>query len=79
MYLYTIAVERSFAKMPRHNRTPPYTPPRPGQSCTAKRRFRSEFEAQRAAELQMLMQPTLELRVYHCPECGGWHLTRSLS
>ncbi|HEU4830991.1 MAG TPA: hypothetical protein VFS65_02365 [Candidatus Saccharimonadales bacterium] len=42
-----------------------------------KRKFSSEKEAQKAAELQMLMQPSLSLRVYKCNQCNNWHLTRS--
>jgi hypothetical protein len=76
MYLYTIPVERTFAKMPRKNNLPTHQPYRFTSGCSQKRRFVREKEAQDAAEYQMLIKPTLELSVYKCQECGGWHLTR---
>lgn len=45
-------------------------------NCDKKRRFTSEREANKAAEYQMLVKPELELFVYKCDLCGGWHLTR---
>jgi hypothetical protein len=51
-------------------------PPRP-DACS-KRKFPSE-----AAALTALISAALsrspnraEKRVYHCPDCGGWHLTK---
>ncbi len=44
--------------------------------CQNKRKFRNEREALEAAEYQMLIKPSLELSVYKCDVCGGWHLTR---
>lgn len=48
-------------------------------SCDVKRRFTSEKAAQEAAEFRMLEHMTLDLEVYHCMECHGWHLTRKQS
>ena len=62
--------------MPRKNSTPKHVPFRFVSNCQAKRRFTSEKEALSAAEHQMLTQPNLELTVYKCELCGGWHLTR---
>lgn len=76
MYLYTISVEEAFAKMPRRNNTPVHKPFLFTPSCSQKRRFLKEREALDAAEHQMLIKPNLELSVYKCEHCGGWHLTR---
>lgn len=46
--------------------------------CNGKRRFANEREALAAADYQMLLKPDLELAVYQCQFCGGWHLTRSI-
>lgn len=62
--------------MPRRNNTQSHQPFRFISSCDTKRRFRTEREAIAAAEYQMLIKPTLELSVYKCEQCGGWHLTR---
>jgi len=53
-----------------------HTPFRFTSGCDQKRRFKAEKEAREAAEYQMLITPTLELSVYMCQMCGGWHLTR---
>jgi hypothetical protein len=45
-------------------------------SCSAKRKYMTESQAQEAAEYQMLLKPTLELTTYMCGQCGSWHLTR---
>ncbi|MEP6710244.1 MAG: hypothetical protein ABJA64_00820 [Candidatus Saccharibacteria bacterium] len=45
-------------------------------NCQNKRRFANEKDAQQAADDQMLMKMDLELSVYQCRLCGGWHLTR---
>jgi hypothetical protein len=76
MYLYTIPVERIFANMPRRNNTQPHSHFRFTNGCDQKRRFVREKEALDAAEYQMLIKPTLDLSVYKCELCGGWHLTR---
>jgi hypothetical protein len=65
--------------MPRKNNTPPHLPLRFVNACEQKRRFRTEKEAASAAEHQMLLKPDLELSVYQCELCGGWHLTRNQS
>jgi hypothetical protein len=77
MYVYTITAERPFAKiMPRQNHTPPHRPFQFTSSCQQKRRFATERQALEAADYQMLVKPGLELAVYKCPDCHGWHLTR---
>lgn len=62
--------------MPRRSETPKHQPFRFGSNCESKRRFDTERKAQEAADYQMLMKPELELAVYKCELCGGWHLTR---
>ncbi len=46
------------------------------QNCTAKRKYRNEVDAMRAAEIQMLADMNLELNTYKCDVCRHWHLTR---
>ncbi|HVI69838.1 MAG TPA: hypothetical protein VM581_05305 [Magnetospirillaceae bacterium] len=47
------------------------------QTCGEKRRYPTEFEAERVGKEQELLNPGLELRIYKCQAgCGGWHLTR---
>ena len=43
--------------------------------CREKRRFRTEKQAIYDAETRMLADLQLELDVYQCPVCRGWHLT----
>jgi acetone carboxylase gamma subunit len=62
--------------MPRKNNTPLHQKFKLILSCTQKRAFTTEKLAQIAAETQMLQKPGLELRVYLCPDCHKWHLTR---
>lgn len=45
-------------------------------SCNSKRRYRSENEATRVADVQMLENMSLELEVYKCDSCRFWHLTK---
>lgn len=45
-------------------------------SCASKRRYDSKHEAEATAEDQMNLDPDLKLRVYQCPYCAGWHLTK---
>jgi hypothetical protein len=61
--------------MPRKNKAVPHAQFNFIQDCQQKRRFKNEVDATKAAELQMLMQPGLELSTYLCNTCGGWHLT----
>lgn len=44
-------------------------------TCDAKRKYRSQNEAEKVAEIQMLSNQGLELGVYKCNLCSGWHLT----
>lgn len=62
--------------MPRKNKALPHQPYQRRSSCDTKRRYKTEQEATKIAEYQMLLHPDLELSVYHCQDCGGWHLTR---
>ena len=47
-------------------------------SCTNKRRYANKLAAERQAYINMLSQPDLELSVYSCDSCKGWHLTSRL-
>lgn len=55
----------------------PFIPLPPRRSC-GKVRYDSEREAKLVAEQQELIftNNNLQLKVYHCPYCGGWHLTK---
>jgi len=63
--------------MPRRQQPIRHQPFQPKDNCAAKRRFPTEKQAVSAADTQMLVQPNVELHVYECPNCGGWHLTRT--
>lgn len=43
--------------------------------CDTKRKYRNENEAEKVAEVQMLINQNLELGVYKCQYCSYWHLT----
>ena len=45
-------------------------------TCQQKMRYSNELSARRAADLKNLEQTDLNLSVYQCNVCGGWHLTR---
>ncbi len=45
-------------------------------TCSGKKPYAAEHDAQRAAELAMLRDMSLELSVYRCDLCRKWHLTR---
>lgn len=45
-------------------------------TCSTKRRFKTEAEARDAAEFGMLRDMNIELDVYQCLTCQQWHLTR---
>lgn len=64
-----------FDSMPRHNKTIPHKPPLPPISCAKKRRYISEKDALEVAAYQMTLKPEVELGIYRCMHCGGWHLT----
>jgi hypothetical protein len=42
--------------------------------CLGKQRFENREEAKLAAEYQS-KQRRIKLRQYHCPACGGYHLS----
>ena len=39
--------------------------------------YENRTSATRAMEKRTRANPTLDLRVYRCPDCGMYHLTRS--
>lgn len=45
--------------------------------CAKKQRYASESEAQKTANAAMRNRPEHPLRIYDCPECNGWHITKS--
>ena len=51
----------------------------PASTCKSKRRFSTEKIAIRAADDQMLKNSDLNLTIYKCSSCQGWHLTRLIS
>ena len=64
--------------MPRRTSPQKHTPFQAPKTCSEKRRFKTEAEAQKAADFQMLTNMQLSLRVYKCPQCQSWHLTRRI-
>ena len=46
------------------------------RGCKKKIRYRSEAAARGAVKHRRRFQPDIELRVYDCPICQGWHLTK---
>ena len=44
-------------------------------ACRRKTRYRNKTTALRVARKRMAMGVPY-LRVYHCPYCNGWHLTK---
>ena len=44
-------------------------------SCTSKKRYDTEYDAEKVAARVFAIRLTA-LRVYPCFECGGYHLTR---
>jgi len=61
--------------MPRKNNHVKHLPFSFQNNNKNKRRFKSQQAAEKAAELQMLIVPGLELTVYAAD--GGWYLTRN--
>lgn len=49
------------------------------KTCGDKRRYATEREAREVADQQEMLNYTqdLQLKVYKCATCGGWHLTRN--
>jgi rubrerythrin len=62
--------------MPRRNNIEKHQPFIFNGSCQNKRRYKTEQEARKMADLQILEKMNLELSVYKCDICGFWHLTR---
>lgn len=46
--------------------------------CSSKRRYLSPQEAEKNAKVARRKRNE-RLRVYRCPHCAGWHLTKKLS
>jgi hypothetical protein len=61
--------------MSRRNNTPKHTLFTVGLETHTKRKFYTEEQAQRAAELGMLENSNINLSAYKCDLCNGWHLT----
>jgi len=64
--------------MPRKNNNSIHRPYSTSGLFCVKKRFKTEKEAQDAAEFQMLEHMSLELSVYKCESCKYWHLTRNV-
>lgn len=47
----------------------------PRRICAKKKRYLSEHYAMRVMRVRQPYE-SVELHVYRCPECNGWHLTR---
>lgn len=45
-------------------------------SCSGKRRYALRHEAEQVAADQMNFDLDVKLRVYKCPHCNNWHLTK---
>lgn len=45
------------------------------RACARKRRYATQVEAKKAAQLGSKRKDAPKLYVYECPYCGGWHLT----
>jgi len=48
------------------------------QQCNGKKRYRDKREAMRFSHMRQSSanEPAEYLRVYECPRCWGWHLTK---
>lgn len=44
-------------------------------TCESKRFFKTEEDALKAADIQMLDNMSISIGVYQCPNCLYWHLT----
>lgn len=53
-----------------------YTGSNTPQSCGGKRCYRSRQETELVKTEQEIINPDLTLAIYHCVQCGQWHLTR---
>lgn len=45
------------------------------RQCSSKERYEDEHRAQRVADKCMEKRPGVELRVYDCMDCNGWHIS----
>lgn len=62
--------------MPRQNKPTKHVPYQPQSTCGTKRRYNDKISAEKSADILMLQDMNLELRVYQCSDCQKWHLTR---
>lgn len=76
--VYTVTEKETQSKMPRKHVPPKHIPYRPTDNEKGKTRYPSELAAKKAAEIIMLQNPNLELRIYQ-NQNGGWYLTRQQS
>jgi predicted RNA-binding Zn-ribbon protein involved in translation (DUF1610 family) len=44
------------------------------EKCTGKRSYKSRNEAKDSLFAERRRFPKLAFEVYHCPECGAWHI-----
>lgn len=61
--------------MPRRNNNQQIKRIQFSNACEQKRRYNTQNIAESAAEDGMLRDMSLELSVYRCDYCSGWHLT----
>lgn len=48
----------------------------PPKMCGGKRCYRTHRDAEMVVEEKEILQPELELSIYHCLSCKQYHLTR---
>lgn len=64
--------------MPRRHSSPKHTPFQPISGCSGKKRFNRREQAERAKDDAELTSIHLQLAVYRCDHCSGWHLTSKI-
>lgn len=46
------------------------------KTCGGKHFYATRHDAELVVEEKAILQPELELTIYHCTSCGKYHLTR---